>query len=154
MQKINKKDVVSFSCLTFDEKYPRVLAITPYLNDVSLTELASEFEKTSNYEPAGGYGGLVPKWFDYGPLEKYFLGEYGKDSYWAKLGGVYILGCECGEAGCWPLECRIRVEGHNVIWDQFRQPHRETRDYSHFGPFVFEGAQYRDALAKLLAQVS
>jgi hypothetical protein len=148
------KDVVSFSFGSFDEKYPRVLAITPFVNDIPLSRLVSEFEKAQSYEPAGGYSGIVPKWFDYGPLDKYFLGDFGQDSYWAKLGAEYILGCECGEVGCWPLQCKIRVVGDDVVWDEFRQPHRPARDYSHFGPFVFEGAQYRDALTKLVAQMS
>ena len=151
---VGKKDIVTFSCGTFDEKHPQVLAITPFVNDFPLTQLVSRFEEAQSYEPAGGYGGIVPKWFDYGPLGKYFLGEYGEDSYWAKQGAGYILGCECGEAGCWPLQCRIRLEGDDVVWDRFRQPHRDARDYSHFGPFVLEGVQYRDALAKLIAQMS
>jgi hypothetical protein len=125
------KDVVSFSCGSFDEKYPRVLATTPFVNDISLTQLISEFEKAQSYEPAAGYSGIVPKW----PGQ--LLG---------KLGAEYILDCECGEVGCWPLQCKIRVVGDDVVWDEFRQPHRAARDYSHFGPFVFEGAQYRDAL--------
>ena len=51
---MGKKDSVSFSC-GFDEKYPRVVAITPFVNDISLTQLISEFEKAQGYEPAGGY---------------------------------------------------------------------------------------------------
>jgi hypothetical protein len=152
--KVSKKDSLSFSCGVFDEKYPQVLAITPFVNDVSLSQLVSEFEKARGYEPAGGYNGIVPKWFKYGPLEKYFLGEHDPDSYWAKLGAEYILGCECGEVGCWPLECRIKIQSEDVIWHRFRQPHRSARDYSQFGPFVFAGAQYRDALTKLVAQMS
>jgi hypothetical protein len=154
MPTMGKRDIVSFSCGVFDEEHPRVLTITPCVNEVSLTQLISEFEKAQSYEPAGGYSGIVPKWFDYGPLEKYFLGQYSRNSYWAELGAEYILGCECDEVGCWPLQCRIRIEGDDVVWDQFRQPHRDARDYSHFGPFVFGGAQYRDALTKLIAQIS
>jgi len=54
MSTMGKKDIVSFSC-GFDEKYPRVVAITPFVNDISLTQLISEFEKAQSYEPAGGY---------------------------------------------------------------------------------------------------
>jgi hypothetical protein len=134
--------------------HPDVHTITPLVSGVPLPDLISEFEKAENYEPAGGYRGIVPAWFDYGPLEKYFLGECQPDSYWAKQGGQYVLGCECGEVGCWPLLCRIRVQDDNVIWDQFKQPYRDTRDYSHFGPLVFDGAQYRNALASLKAEWS
>ena len=69
-----EKDIVSFSCATFDEKLPEVLAVTPSVNGIPLPQLISEFEGARHYEPAGGYVGIVPKWFDYGPLEKYFLG--------------------------------------------------------------------------------
>ena len=151
---MDKKDIVSFLYGSFDENHSKVLAVTPSVNGVRLPDLVTKFEEARNYEPVGGYGGIIPGWFDYGPLEKYFLGEYGQDSYWAKLGTAYILGCNCGEVGCWPLECRIRVEGNDVVWDHFSQPHRNARDYSEFGPFVFDGAQYRDALSKLIARIS
>ena len=137
-----------------DEKLPQVLAVTPSVNGIPLPKLVSEFESARHYEPAGGYGGIVPKWFNYGPLEKYFLGEYGECNYFKQLSAAYILGCECGEVGCWPLQCRIQVEGNEVVWDQFRQPHRDVRDYSEFGPFVFDGTQYRNALSKLVAEMS
>lgn len=148
------KDVVSFSYEVLGGNHPRVFGVTPCVNGSHLTQLISEFEKSKNYEPAGGYGGIVPAWFDYGPLEKYLLGEALQDSYWAKLEGRYILGCQCGEVGCWPLQCQIRVEGSALVWDQFRQPHRSSRDYSQFGPFVFDLAQYRHAVSRLMAQIT
>jgi hypothetical protein len=83
----------------------------------------------------------------------YFLGEI-DDGYWKQTGGVYVLGCECGEVGCWPLQCCIRSEGDVVIWDSFQQPHRAARDYSAFGPFVFDGQQYRAAVRDLVDNVS
>ena len=100
---MDKKDIVSFLYGSFDENDSKVLAVTPAVNGVRLPDLVTKFEEAKNYEPVGGYGGIIPGWFDYGPLEKYFLGEYGQDSYWAKLGTAYILGCKCGEVGCWPL---------------------------------------------------
>jgi hypothetical protein len=69
-----------------------------------------------------------------------------------KLGDIYLLGCQCGEVGCWPLTTRVTVNNNRVLWDSFRQPHRE-RDYSRFGPFVFDLDQYRNAVA-LLATTS
>jgi hypothetical protein len=148
------KDIVSFSCATFDEKVPQVLAVAPSVNGIPLPQLVSEFERARHYEPAGGHGGIVPKWFNYGPLEKYFWGEYDECNYFKQLGAAYILGCECWEVGCWPLQCRIQAEGNEVVWDQFRQPHRDVRDYSEFGPFIFDGTQYRNALSELVAEMS
>ena len=82
-------------------------------------------------------------------LDKYFLGAFETDSYFARLNRVYLLGCQCGEVGCWPLIARIRAERESVVWDCFEQPHRKERDYSGFGPFVFDTEQYREAVAAL-----
>ena len=136
---------LSFSIQPFES----VFAITPALNGASLTGIVSAFEREHQFEPAGGYGGLVPQWFEYGPLDRYFFGDFEENSYFAKLGDVYLLGCQCGEVGCWPLTARITVNNESVLWDMFQQPHRRERDYSRFGPFVFELAQYRNALALL-----
>ena len=99
--------------------HPEELSLTPVLNGTPLSELTLSFEREHAFEPAGGYGGLVPGWFSYGPLERYFLGE-SADEYFAK--GCYLLGCgDCGEVGCWPLQGRIRAKGDIVIWDSFSQ---------------------------------
>ena len=76
-----------------------------------------------------------------------------ESSVWQEMGGIYVLGCDCGEAGCWPLLCRVRLAGDTVIWDQFRQPHRPTRDYTQFGPFVFDAEQYRTAAMNIQTHI-
>ena len=125
--------------------------IVPVINGAALTELVAAYETDRAFEPAGGYGGLVLENLDYGPLDLYLTGQLAQDSYWAELGGIYVLGCECGEVDCWPLVCRVRADGANLSWEQFKQPHRAERDYSAFGPFVFEREQYRKAVTALLA---
>ena len=149
-----QKDIVSFAFHPFGKSSRPVRAVVPHINGVPLIQLIDEFERAKKFEPVGGYGGLIPELFEYGPLEKYFFGEFDSGSYWSSLGGVYVLGCECGEVGCWPLQCRIGAHGDDVIWNEFCQPHRKTRDYSGFGPFVFDGAQYREALVKLIANIT
>jgi hypothetical protein len=96
--------------------------------------------------PAGGvYGGLIPAFFRFGRLADHFLGR------WPGRSGSKppLLGCQCGEWGCWPLLARIRAVADSVIWDQFEQPHRPSRDYGAFGPFTFERQQYERALDAL-----
>ena len=116
----------------------------PVLNGTPLSELASSFERERCFDPVGGYGGLVPAWFSYGPLEPYFLDESGDEHF---ANGCYLLVCgDCGEVGCWPLQGHIRKQGNIVIWDCFKQPHRPLRDYSDFGPFLFELKPYRAAV--------
>jgi hypothetical protein len=145
---MESKDLLSFSVGEFRSYTPPLFAVTPSVDGSSLSEMVTVFEQQQGFEPAGSYGGLIPDWFNYGRLDQYFLGR-GESSFWAQ--GVYLLGCECGEVGCWPLQCQIRIDGNDVVWEQFSQPYRPERDYSSFGPFVFDGEQYRKAVADLEA---
>ncbi len=123
--------------------------ITPCVDGIKLSTLAEEFERGRGMvDPAGGYGGLIPEFFQYGPLDRYFLGK-SEASYFARMQGrIYVLGCECGDVGCWPLTCMISAEDR-ITWQGFVQPHRPARDYSAFGPFVFTLEQYEEALRSL-----
>ena len=126
------------------EHHPEVLSLTPVLDGTLLANLALSFEQEHGFEPAGGYGGLVPSWFSYGSLERYFLGE-SEEEFFAK--GCYLLGCgDCGEVGCWPLRGRIHKMHDLIVWHSFSQPHRPLRDYSDFGPFLFDAEPYRAAV--------
>ncbi|NUP53685.1 MAG: hypothetical protein HOW97_41145 [Catenulispora sp.] len=123
-----------------------VLVIVPYIDGVPLTELIDSFEIAAGMRPAGdAYGGLIPEFFRFGPMADHFHGR----STEAMGPGTPVLGCECGEWGCWPLMARIIVTAELVTWDSFRQPHREARDYTAFGPFQFNRRQYDGALAVL-----
>ena len=126
------------------------LAITPVLDGIRLTQMIEEFERERGYEPAGGYAGIVPAHFKFGPLDQYFLAATGKDYF--EVGGHYVLGCTCGEVGCWPLNAKISVSHDSVVWDRFRQPHRPDRNYSGFGPFTFKFEQYSQAIAELASR--
>jgi hypothetical protein len=140
---------VSFSVVRSGDASLAPFTVVPLVDGVSLAALVETFEMAHSFDPAGGYGGLAPTLFDFGPLDRYLLGQVGGGSYWAGLGGIYLFGCECGEVGCWPLQCKVRVTDRQVIWTQFTQPHRPERDYSSFGPFVFDNIQYREAIARL-----
>ena len=136
--------------LSFDIRQRKKLTvITPMIDGVTLSKLVTRFEKQSGYnDPAGGYGGLLPSLFNYGPLDTYFLGQApnfmnGENS-WA-----YFLGCECGEVGCWPIIGNIQVSGETVIWNNFSQPQRDERDYTNFGSFIFHKRQYAQAIETL-----
>ena len=119
--------------------HPEVLSLAPVLSGTPLAELISLFETDRGFEPAGGYS-----------LERYFMGEI-EDDY--LVDGCYLLGCgDCGEVGCWPLRGRVRKTGDLMIWDSFTQPHRPQRDYSDFGPFVFDVEPYRSAVFEAAAR--
>jgi hypothetical protein len=142
---MERKARVSFTIQPFES----TLAVTPVVDGTPLPEMIAAFERDQHFEPAGGYGGLIPEWFEYGPLDRYFLGNFEKAGYFARMGRVYLLGCQCGEVGCWPLTARIRTGDESVTWDFFQQPHRKERDYAGFGSLVFDAKQYVEALAAL-----
>lgn len=148
---MREEAILSFSVQPFRTD---VLSVTPVLNGVPLTELVSRFEGEQRFQPAGGYGGLIPEFFNYGSLSSYFLADFGKDSYFGRLRGIYVLGCQCGEVGCWPLISRVIQDKKSVIWDFFRQGHRPERDYSNFGPFIFAENQYRQAVNDLEQEIA
>ncbi len=141
---------VSFSIQPFEKTH----SITPHVNGASLVDMVSTFERELGFDPICGYGGLVPGYFKYGPLDRYFLGDFEPNSYFSNWGKVYLLGCNCGEVGCWPLTAHIATEGDSVEWTAFGRDHRPERDYSAFGPFVFAADQYRQAAAALLDEFS
>ncbi|MGI5289764.1 hypothetical protein ACQEVF_41385 [Nonomuraea polychroma] len=97
-----------------------VLVIVPRIDGAPLTELIDRFEITAGMQPAGdAYGGLIPQFFRFGPMLDHFLG-WSTNAMGPK---TPVLGCECGEWGCWPLMARITATVDLVIWDSFEQPH-------------------------------
>src|SRR6266700_4096278 len=145
---------LSFLVKEFGDYKPVVYAVVPVIDGVPMTDLVAAFEESRHFDPVGGYGGLVPQFFNYGSLDQYFNGCFEQGSYWERLHAIYLLGCDCGEVGCWPLLCRIRMDGNIVVWEAFKQEHRPERDYSRFGPFVFDAKHYRNAVAKLQMEVA
>jgi hypothetical protein len=140
----------NFATLSFSiQPFQGTRSITPYVNGKSLVEEVTAFEREQRFDPVGGYGGLIPEWFNYGPLDKYFLGDFDPNSCFANMGSIYLLGCDCGEVGCWPLMAHIETAGETIEWNFFRQPFRKERDYSDFGPFVFDADRYRKTVAAL-----
>lgn len=121
--------------------------IVPFIDGRDLVDLVSEFEDVSGYEPAGGYDGIVPTRYAFGPLVPYYLGQ--------PEGGsgreIAVLGCACGEMGCWPLDVRVDLRRDSVVWSAFRQSHRPDRAYDGFGPFTFDRRQYEAAAVNVAA---
>jgi hypothetical protein len=92
---------------------------------------------------AGNYAGLA-----IGPElpASHYLGEPVET--WFGDGDTVLLGCVCGDPGCWPLTARVTVSESTVTWSGFRTGHRDW-DLSTVGPFTFERPAYEAALAKV-----
>lgn len=120
-------------------------ALVPIIDGQSLVDLVAAYEAQHGFEPAGGYAGIIPAHFNFGDLTRYY--EAREDRQWPSPGHAWLLGCACGEVGCWPLTARIVVGADVVTWSDFSQEHRTERDYGGFGPFVFDRAQYATAVA-------
>ncbi len=118
--------------------------LLPYVDDVSLVDLVSGYEQAAGFDVPGAYAGLVLENVSLGDLAAYLIGEP-EAAYRANHGTIALLGCDCGELGCWPLEARVLGQAGLVTWRGFTQPHRRQRDYGDFGPFLFERKQYEHA---------
>ncbi|MDT0275196.1 hypothetical protein [Blastococcus goldschmidtiae] len=115
--------------------------VTPVVDGTPLTDLVADFEIAQGFgELAGTYAGIVVG-ADGRPLVGELLGD----------GRRSLLGCECGDTGCWPLEAEIRFDDWSVTWDGFAQPHRPRWAYGGFGPFVFVTEDYRAAVERFSA---
>ena len=123
------------------------------IDEVDLIELVRrvellDAEREGHPDIAGGYAGLVA-WRLRGRLSEHFLGGEDSHLYCGPHEKTVLLGCTCGEPGCWPLMARVEVSPLEVRWDEFEQPHRRRR-WSHatLGPFVFGRALYEATLAQ------
>ncbi|HEY1095136.1 MAG TPA: hypothetical protein VGE61_10565 [Glycomyces sp.] len=61
-------------------------------------------------------------------------------------GDTVLLGCDCGDWGCWPLLAQVDVTDTTVTWRHFSNEHRPAWDLSGLGPFTFDRAQYEASL--------
>jgi hypothetical protein len=124
-----------------------VPTVNPYVNGVHLRDLAQSVElppATADDQPdlAGNYAGLRADLGICWP-SRHFLGKPQVTCF--RDGDTVLLGCICGDAGCWPLAADIKVDNHTVTWRRFRTGHRSW-DLSRLGPFRFNRNAYISAL--------
>lgn len=62
-----------------------------------------------------------------------------------------LLGCTCGDWGCWPFAADVRVDGSTVTWTGYRHGFRDW-DYRALRAFTFLRTQYGSAVAATAAQ--
>ena len=123
------------------------IEVVPVVDGVPLTTLVHAFERAADMEPrTEPYGGLIPANFRFERASEHY---FARTVTQPKTEKTPLLGCSCGEWGCWPLLARIDVQPDLVRWRDFEQPHRPARDYSALGPFEFDRADYDAAVAAL-----
>lgn len=150
---ISTMNRLSFALTPFEYERWRTVAVVPLVDSAGLTELIARREAERGYDSTGAYAGLVPEFFRFGELRRYFLGEGAGEDWFDAPGKIALLGCECGEVGCWPLAARVSVSADLIGWSAFEQPFRKERDYSQFGPFELGPPGYKDVLAELSIQL-
>jgi hypothetical protein len=128
-------------------------AISVEVNGRPLAELVGEVERPfaereGSPDIAGNYAGIGHRWID--DVDEHYHGAPGSDLSCGSKDKTLLLGCECGEPGCWPLLARVDASSEIVSWEDFEQPHRGERwSYDQLRPFTFERAQYDAALSEL-----
>jgi hypothetical protein len=102
---------------------------------------------------AGCYLGLRP-WQLSCSLTDHFMGAEGSDLACGPSDKTVLLGCECGEPGCWPLMAHIVVHDREVLWCCFDQPRRQGKwGYNDFDELRFDRSEYEAALADAQATI-
>ncbi len=123
------------------------------VNGVDLADLVREIElpfAAAEGHPsiAGSYMGLRPEQLRSSP-ELHFKGSSDSHLYCGPHEKTVLLGCNCGEPGCWPLMARVEAHEDIVVWRDFEQPYRRNR-WDHTGlEFRFDRREYAAALAEL-----
>jgi hypothetical protein len=114
------------------------------LKDLARAVEAHYAQAEGNPTLAGSYAPLATYQFDHD--RNHFLGT--PVATWFEDGDTVLMGCECGEWGCWPLTAIIHVGPETVRWSGFRTGHRDW-DLSDLGPFEFDRHDYETATAVL-----
>lgn len=133
-----------------DPSHGLVDAVAVFVNGRNLVDILREVElpfatREGRPDLAGSYVGLPPEEV-FLPSPR-LLGEpatfYDRDGTEDK---VSVLGCGCGDVGCWPFRVKIALRDDVVLWSDFEQPHRRAWRYDELRPFVFDRARYLSAL--------
>jgi hypothetical protein len=140
---------IEFRIVEVTRQRDPVRTIEPHVDGRSLIEIVKAVElpaATEGREPdlAGAYYGLTLTDEVAWP-SRHFLGE--PVLQWFADGDTVLLGCQCGDWGCWPLTANVAIEGTQVVWDGFRHGHRDW-SYAGFERFVFDADQYEAALRR------
>jgi hypothetical protein len=133
---------------------PTGTLLTPFIDGRSFVELVTEYEESHGWEDAGIHEGLVLGREQLQDLPRYLLDGQSLEQF-APTGTV-LLGCTCGIIDDGPFYGTLLVTDDQVTWVEFKNPMAVGRglgwDYSDLGPFVFDRAQYEQAITDAMTQ--
>lgn len=120
-----------------------------YINGVNLIDTLTVFEtkmveQTNDSAMPGHYMGLDP--------QELYQNLMNPEKYsWDDKHRSLVLGCVCGDEGCWPMHVDVRKKRDHIIWTDFENRFRNGEfdivwDYSEIGPFVFDRKAYEEQL--------
>ncbi|MFI5959730.1 hypothetical protein [Cryptosporangium sp. NPDC051539] len=120
--------------------------VVPHLNGVPLPDLIRTVElprarREGQPDLAGSYAGLPQdevRW-----PSRHYLGDPVLS--WFGDGDTVLLGCGCGDWGCWPFTATVTIAQDTVVWSNYRTGHRPW-DYRDLRDFTFERRQYEHAV--------
>ena len=120
--------------------------LVPHLDGVPLPDLVRKAELPfargeGKPDLAGRYVGLSKdqvRW-----PSRHYLGNPVLS--WFGDGDTVLLGCGCGDWGCWPFTAIVRVTADTVTWSGYRTGHRDW-DYRELREIAFDRFQYEEAL--------
>ena len=95
---------------------------TPLAEMIAVVEAPSALAE-GHADLAGSYAGLAG-WACPSDLQRHLLGGLDPHLHAGPRDKSVLMGCECGEAGCWPLMASITANDEIVRWSKFEQPHR------------------------------
>jgi hypothetical protein len=103
--------------------------------ELQLVGPAGETHLAGAYRPLWGYGFERGLFFGRPASENLDYGDR-----------VALMGCVCGDVGCWPFLASIEVTEDEIAWTAFRQPHRRRWNYARLPRLLFERSQYEFAV--------
>lgn len=126
--------------------------LTPFVDGRSFVDLVTQYEESHGWEDAGIHEGLVLGREQLQDLPRFLLDGQSLEQFGAT--GTVLLGCTCGNIDDGPFFGTVQVTDEHVTWREFQNPlARELDwDYSDLGPFVFDRAQYEQAITDAMAE--
>jgi hypothetical protein len=132
-----------------------------YINNENLIDILKDYEKQFGENNPGKYDGICIYYFDDIDIIKHFMGEADKKNILNYTGKTQILGCTCGEPGCWPFLIKINISGNVIIWNEYEQPFRSKKrcgekywNYSNLKALKFNRVEYENKLKNISAEIN